>query len=102
MQEDFNLVFYLQQEIEKFLENDVCALLPSQLAEACKQLVENDLKTLIQELVNKEDPKTVCKQLGVCSQKGMRCLYLCCRSLLLLVPAVRIYTLVHLLCELHI
>ena len=48
----------------------MCALLPSPLSDTCKQIVEGDLSTLIEKLVKKEDPGTVCAELKACSQKG--------------------------------
>ena len=49
----------------------MCALLPSPLSDTCKQIVEGDLSTLIEKLVKKEDPGTVCAELKACSQKGI-------------------------------
>ena len=58
----------MQQQIEKDLE-DVCSLLPGSLADTCKSLVQQYTPQLIQMLINKEDPETVCKQVGLCQGK---------------------------------
>ena len=60
----------LQEQIEKDLE-DVCSLLPGTLADECKQAVQKYAPQIIDMLIKKEDPKTVCTQLGICTGKGI-------------------------------
>jgi hypothetical protein len=56
-----------EDEIVKLL-NKVCGILPGALGETCKDYVDEYAVALIQLLLNKEDPDTVCTQVKLCDQ----------------------------------
>jgi len=55
-----------EAEILAFAEN-ICKVLPTQYRPICLSLVDVYIPQVIQELINKEDPATVCTAISLCS-----------------------------------
>lgn len=58
--------FILQEEIKEALER-ICSLVPSKkISNECKQYVEKNVDSLIDNIVQLANPKLVCIELGAC------------------------------------
>ena len=63
---------HTETEVVTFVEK-VCSFLPGALKGECDVIIETYGPVIIDYLINKEDPKTLCTQLGICkrmSQEG--------------------------------
>jgi len=58
-----------EAEILAFAEK-LCTVLPSSLQKVCKSLVDVYIPQVLQELVNKENPQTVCSGINLCSTRA--------------------------------
>lgn len=59
-----------EQEIVSFVEK-VCKFLPGSLQAECDQIIESYGPAIIDFLINKEDPKTLCSQIGLCARASV-------------------------------
>jgi len=55
-----------ESQVENFLDNDLCALIPSIVRAECENIVNAYFPELVQILLTRENPTTACDQLTLC------------------------------------
>jgi saposin len=56
-----------EEQIENFLNNTACSILPSTFADICDAIVQQYTPALVQAILAQESPSTACTQIGLCS-----------------------------------